>query len=468
MFGESCLHITDPLKVSGAYHDQEPNIFHIQPQNLRYPHCQEPYCGSLQVPGVIPLKVNFLTVAAHPLRSKLGALLYRRKTQKVLYDFDEFLLSHDTSGRADPDKKALVSYLVGPLQPPPDKRDVSTFSNAGIAQYIPRALNELGYSVDIVNYDNRKFVPSKKYDLFFGHGGINFEQIAKTMGPGCTKIYFSTGIYWKEWNRVEKERLAALGRRKGVVLPADRFIEQDEESANLTADGIICLGNDHARSTYDKFPLVLNVNNAVFSDPSPYPVRNFSERRNNFLFFNGPGNVHKGLDLLLEAFSGLKQHLYVRQAIEPEFFKVYEKELTGRPNIHLLPFLKKPSHEFSSLMGSCAFVISPTCAEGQPGSVIECMAHGLIPVLSREANIDTKEFGITLSENSVEEITSVVRALSDKDDPWFREKSAGVLEEVRQYYTPEHFLSAMKSAIGSGRAEPINSLTDRYPRSSSR
>lgn len=383
-----------------------------------------------------------IRVLTNPLRTIIRNL----NTQRVIYDFNEFLGQPGLTA-TEPRKRALVSYLVKPLIPPVDKRDTSTFSNPGIAQYIPRALNELGYSVDIVNYDNKQFVPTKKYDLFIGHAGINFENIESRLDQSCIKIYFSTGTYWPEWNWAEIDRLEALKKRKGALLPADRQIVYEEEYANVHSDGIICLGNQHAKSTYSKFPLVINVNNAVFPDSYSPTGKKFEKTRNNFLYFNGGGNVHKGLDLLLEAFTRLEQHLYIRQEIEPAFYSIYKKELTEYPNIHLVPFLKKPSKKFFEIMDTCTFVISPTCAEGQPGSVIECMAHGLIPIVSKEANIDTKDFGITLTKNSVEEISSTVKDVSQKPDTWFRQKSASTIKEIKDFYMPDQFLQNMKTAI---------------------
>lgn len=390
---------------------------------------------------------NSLKVPSQKIVKTLSTLRTRRTAKKVIQRYDEYLPQSGQIVKETPTKTALLSYLVEPLLPSPNNRDTSTFSNAGIAQTIPRALNELGYSVDIINYDNEAFVPGKKYDLFIGHGGVNFESISRKLDPKCIKIYFSTGTYWKEWNRTETERLAALQKRRGVFLPADRLIIHNEEYANVNADGIICLGNDHAKKTYDKFPRVINVNNAVYPDNYSRSNKNFAVARNNFLFFNGGGNVHKGLDVLLEAFTQTKQQLYVRQDIEPAFFKVYNHELTDYPNIHLVPYLKKPSKEFFSMMDTCNFVISPTCAEGQPGSIIECMAHGLIPVLSKEANIDTKDFGITLQNNSVDEILSVVTEVSQKSSEWYKNKSDLTIEEIQKHYTPEKFLETTKDAI---------------------
>ena len=380
---------------------------------------------------------------------RLYSLVQKRNDARVIPNFTEYLPNQDLNYENRPPKKALLSYLVIHLLPAPKNRDTATFSNAGIAQYIPRALNELGYSVDIINFNNQNFIPDKKYDLFIGHGGFNFETVSKNLDPSCIRIYFSTGTYWKEWNRVEKERLDAVRERRGISLPPDRIINNDEEFANVNADGIICLGNDHARLTYARFPIVINVNNAVYPDAFTPEHKDFDLCRKNFLFFNGGGNVHKGLDLVLEAFTQTEHHLYVRQKIEPALFKAYKKELTEYPNIHIVPYLKKPSKDFFSLMNTCNFVISPTCAEGQPGSIIECMAHGLIPILSKEANIDTKDFGITLQDNSVDEILSIVKEVSGKSVEWYQNKSSLTIDEVKKYYSPEQFLVNMKNAIGT-------------------
>lgn len=366
---------------------------------------------------------------------------------RIIYNYDEYLEYGADKKSQNKVRSALLSYLVGPLLPTPNKRDKVTFSNAGIAQNIPRALNELGYTVDIVNYNNVSFLPRRHYDLFIGHAGYNFERIAKKLDPKIPKIYFSTGIYWKDWNQREQERFRALFQRRGVYLPLDRFISESEEYANEHADGIICLGNDFARETYKCFPLVINLNNAVFSDEYDIKSKDYEFGKTQFLFFNGGGNVHKGLDLLLEAFSRLDQHLYVRQSMEPQFEKIYKKELNDCSNIHLVGYLKKPSKEFYALMNKCNFVISPTCAEGQPGSIIECMAHGLIPILSKEANIDVKNFGIIFKGNTIEEIINVVNEVSRKDVKWYEERSRLVLKEVAENYTEEKFLLNMKSAI---------------------
>lgn len=176
---------------------------------------------------------------------------------RFLAGFKEFCVGN-------PSHKALVSYLVDPLLPPPEQRDRTMFSNRGIAQQIPQALNELGYVVDIVQWDDLTWQPAHQYDLFVGHGGMNYERISHKLIPDTVRIYFSTGIYWKEWNIREAQRLYDLTVRRGHLLQPDRCIRHSEEYANRVADGIICLGNQEAVKTYRNFPLVIGINNGVY------------------------------------------------------------------------------------------------------------------------------------------------------------------------------------------------------------
>ena len=345
-------------------------------------------------------------------------------------------------------KRALLSYITTPFRLSPDDPHDVQFSNIGIARSIVRVLNELGYIVDVIEWTDTKFLPCKHYNLFMGHGGHNFERIARNLSPETVKIYFSTGIYWKESNQREAERFKWLEQRRSVHLPFDRWIICREEYANKSADGIICLGNQAAKNSYSKFPLVINLNNTTYHDGRyERTKKDFASARRNFLFFAGSGNVHKGLDLLLEAFVQTDAHLYICQEISPEFYKVYRHELEDYPNIHLVRSVPMRSPQFYYLVDRCAFVIYPSCAEGQPGSVVECMHQGLIPVLSREANIDTNDYGITLNTCSIEEIIKVAQNLLQQPPEWVKEMSSRTRKAAITDFSENAFLRNMKGAI---------------------
>jgi glycosyltransferase involved in cell wall biosynthesis len=372
---------------------------------------------------------------------KVSHIVFNMVKHKAIIGYDEFL----TEG---PPRRALVSYLVHPVLLPPAFRDKAQFSNRGIAQQILRALNELGYIVDVIDYQNRSWSPTRNYDLFVGHGGVNFQHLASGLSENTVRIYFSTGIYWRELNIRAARVLYDLAIRRGYLLPPERFVRDDEEYANRHADGIVCLGNTEAAKTYAQFQNVIPINNAAYPIVwNNWSSKDFDTGRQHFLFFSGRGNLHRGLDLLLEAFTGTDLQLHICQHIEPEFAEVYHYELNDCPNIHLHGFVKMRSPQFEALIERCTWVILPTCAEGQPGSVIECMAYGLIPVLTDEANIDLEDWGIRLPERNVESIRSVALQASRLEPVECEQRAAQVVKAVQDFYSVDRFRTNFKQAL---------------------
>jgi glycosyltransferase involved in cell wall biosynthesis len=347
-----------------------------------------------------------------------------------------------------PAQKALVSYLVTPLLPASKKRDQMVFSNLGIAQYIPRALNELGYEVDVVPWDDMEWLPQQHYDIYVGHGGINFEHISRSLPKETVQIYFSTGIYWREFNIREARRIYNLALRRGYLLTPDRAIKFSEEFANQTAAGIICLGNQNAIESYGQFPLVIGINNAVYNiDFTGLADKDFNCGRQHFLFFSGGGNIHKGLDLLLEAFAGTDLHLHICQTLDPAFAKIYKDELTRNTNIHIYGTIPMRSTAYEALVTQCNWVISATCAEGQPGATLECMGYGLIPVLSSSDNIDLEDFGIFLPLDNIDEIRKVILHAAKMDTDECEKRAILTAAAIREKYSPEKFNINFKNAV---------------------
>lgn len=386
-----------------------------------------------------------LIKALIPKRVKNILRLAFRNSQKrsyaKIFGYKEFCTAPTT-------RRALVSYLVSPLIPVPSKRDRITFSNIGIAQYIPRALNELGYEVDIVAWDDIEWLPQKYYDVYIGHGGINFEHISRSLPNETVQIYFSTGVYWREFNSKEAKRIYELTLRKGYLPPPDRAIRFSEEYANQTADGIICLGNQYTIQSYRQFPLVIGINNAVYPlDRQGLTDKDFEQGRQHFLFFSGGGSLHKGLDLLLDAFVGTDLHLHICQIIDPAFAEIYKDELTQHSNIHVHGHIRMRSAEFEQLASLCNWTISATACEGQPGATLECMAYGLIPILTAGANIDLENFGIFLPENSIGNIRKVILDAAKMDENECRQRAKLTAATVRKNYSPEKFNNSFKNAV---------------------
>lgn len=345
-------------------------------------------------------------------------------------------------------KLALISYVTAPFR---QGSGSALFTHAGVPKLMVSALHTLGYSLDLIEWNNDVFTPSKDYDLFIGHAGRNFERITGMLSQDCTKIYFSTGTYWKDHNDFEEQRFASLELRRGRRLAYDRWIDNSEEGANESAHGIICLGNHVAKESYHKFPLVLNLNNATYhTETNGLPERDYLAGRSNFLFLASHGNVHKGLDLLLEAFSlpelQSRVHLYVCQMIRADFFEIYRNELEKTPNIHLIGHIDLQSTRFQELAQKCSFMIHPSCAEGQPGAVLDCMRYGLIPILTRENNMDIGECGFEISA-SITDIAEKIVALSHTSVEDCQRLSENAARATYNCYSEENFFHNIKDSI---------------------
>ncbi len=343
-------------------------------------------------------------------------------------------------------KRALLAYLVDPVVADLEGRQPIHFSNQGLAIAWAKSLNQLGYALDIINWDDSAWQPEHKYDLMVAHGGKTTPALLKSRGS-ARLIYFSTGSYWQIHNRQGIERATAFLKRHGVELPADRQIADSEEQINRAADAIICLGTDAIAQTFHDFPHVTALEIAAFPDRQRLPKKDFQTAGQNFLFFAGGGNLHKGLDLLLDSFSNLeKQHLYICTSLEPAFEKFYRLALE-RPNIHFEGQLPLRGRRFYELIDKSAFVILPSCAEGSPGSVADCMLYGLIPVVTPAAGVWTGDAGFEITEPTPEGIVELVGRLAKLPPDDLKQRAQSVEEHTTTIQSPENFEHQLEEAI---------------------
>lgn len=388
---------------------------------------------------LVPTGTHIAPASGRTVLARVGRAILRHLAVSRFREFTD----GQESGRA------LVAYLVAPLLLPARLRDRVKFSNRGIAQEMARGLNELGYVVDVINFDNASWVPRERYDLFIGHAGTNFTELAAQVPRDAVRIYFATGMYWQEANKRLAARLARLRLAHGVALPPNRAASPKEETANKIADGIICLGNSAVAETYSAFARVFTLDNGVFPvQGDGWERKDFESGKKHFLFFAGGGNVLKGLDLLLEAFRGTELHLHVCQRIEAEFWERFARRFAREPNIHFYGHVRMRSRVFLKLAARCNWVIAASCTEGQPGAVLECMAHGLIPLVSDTANMDMDpKWSDAIEKCEVDGIRESAIRVTRKSVDECRRMAQEVVEVTRTRYTPQAFREGFKRAV---------------------
>jgi glycosyltransferase involved in cell wall biosynthesis len=196
--------------------------------------------------------------------------------------------------------------------------------------------------------------------------------------------------------------------------------------------------------------------NTSSRDTLAWPLgKNFAEARRRFFWFGGTGAVHKGLDLVLEVFNELPDlQLFIGGAVadEPDFVEAYRQELYNRANIRLAGWINVESTLFADITRNCGYVILPSCSEGQAGSVTVCMHRGLVPIVTREVGVETKDFGITLKDCQPRTISEAVVYAANQSAAALEQHSRMAYDEAKVRYTraafSRNFENAMRRLMG--------------------
>lgn len=178
--------------------------------------------------------------------------------------------------------------------------------------------------------------------------------------------------------------------------------------------------------------------------------KDYEACKNRFIWFGGSGMVHKGLDLVLEAFAEMPEyHLTICGPVknEKDFETAFFKELYQTPNIHTIGWIDISSPKFIEITKNCIGLIYPSCSEGQAGSVTTCLHAGLIPIVSYESGVDTHDFGILLKNCSIDEIKNSIKELSENSINNLIIRSRKEWEFAREYYTKEKFSESYKNFV---------------------
>lgn len=340
----------------------------------------------------------------------------------------------------------LLSYITLPFVISDKLLDAHT--NRWECREIARLFLEQGYAVDVIDWTNTTFVPKKKYHFAIDIHS-NLERLSPLLPKDCIKIFHATGAHWLFQNTAEYMRLLDLQKRRGVTLVPQRIMPPSRAIEH--ADVVTLLGNDFTEGTYAYAKK--NVHRIPLSTTHTYPSpsqKSFEGAKKNFVWFGGSGMVHKGLDLILEAFVAMPEYTLTicgKVSNEKDFEEAYRKELYQTKNIRVVGLIDPGSTEFQKICADSIALVYPSCSEGQSGAVITTMHAGLIPIVSYESGVDAGNFGKVLRKNSVEEIKHAVQEIASLPAETLRSMSLGAWEFVQKNHTRETFSEHYKNFI---------------------
>lgn len=345
--------------------------------------------------------------------------------------------------------RALFSYIVDPFLLPAGAELPHSHTHFWESWTMARTLCALGFEVDAIHWTNRTFVPRERYDLLVDVR-LNLERLGPALGPDCLKVMHAETAHASFYNPAQRARLAALEARRGIRLAPFKMLE--ENRAIEHADCATLVGNQRTQATYrfagkPLWPVPI-------SQPVLYPCpddKDFAAARARFLWFGSGGMVHKGLDLVLDAFAGLPDlQLTVCGPVEREraFEAAYARELYATPNIRAHGWIDVAGPEFLALARATLALVYPSCSEGQNGGTVTCLHAGLLAVVTPEVGVDVDaSFGVVLGEPTVEAIRAAAVGLSRRAPDELAALARRAWQFAREHHTRERFAAEYRRAL---------------------
>jgi glycosyltransferase involved in cell wall biosynthesis len=395
------------------------------------------------------------------LKDYLKKALERNKTYRVIRDVKRAIENNlrpnndpnaqvvTLSPAGSPCGNVLLSYILDPFLVPDGKPISNAHTHDWESLQMARTFVDLGYTVDAINYLNQGFVPEKHYAVVIDVRR-NLERWVPLLPSTCIKVFHIDAAHLLYSNAAENRRLLELQARRGVTLQPRRW-QMPNRGIEL-ADCATSLGNEFTIDTFRYagkpiYRLPISVT-TVYQWPE---AKDFDASRRNYLWFGSGGMVHKGLDLVLEAFASMPDyHLTVCGPVheEEDFVAAYHKELFETQNIHTVGWIDVESREFVEVCNRCLGLVYPSCSEGGGGSAIHCMHAGLIPIVSVETSVDIRdEYGMVLKESSVEQIRNSVEQLSSLPQREVERMARAAREFVRKNHTRERFAEQYRKFV---------------------
>lgn len=344
----------------------------------------------------------------------------------------------------------LLSYINKPFLLEPGQPIPNTHTHYWESLQMARTWLELGYCVDVISWLNAEFIPQKDYSVFVDVR-LNLERLAPLLNEDCVKIMHIDSAHWVFHGAAQYNRLLALQQRRGITLPPVKIVQPNWAIEH--ADYATILGNEFTISTYSY------ANKPIYRIPISTPVtypwpegKDFEACRKHFLWFGGSDMVHKGLDLVLDAFAEMPEyHLTICGPVKQEkhFERTFYKELYQTPNIETVGWIDISSPEFAEVTNHCIGLIYPSCSEGQSGGVVTCLHAGLIPVISYESGVNVDNFGVIMRNCSIEEIKSSVRMVSSLPTRELKLRARQAWKFARANHTREAFAEEYHRAIST-------------------
>lgn len=262
--------------------------------------------------------------------------------------------------------------------------------------YIVDVYSCLDKSVD------ESYLENLQYDMILGFGAV-YVQLCKLF-PKARKILFITeNAPWVVRKNFQERVDYYYQRHSQKITMVPRNGYYSDEMFEISDEGIAMNGTFNINSMKEKLKDIKQIfSNALPSKSNTIIQKtDFEKIRNRFVWFGSSGVVHKGLDVLIDAFSelpNLQLDVYGASFDETKNFFI-------PGNVFFHPKVDVSSTSFiNDVIATHTFVLSLSCSEGMMSGIATCMMGGLVPIVTRETGYDDCPFVITFDDWHIESV----------------------------------------------------------------
>jgi hypothetical protein len=351
------------------------------------------------------------------------------------------------------EKKVLISYLTEPFISGINQKHTNLTECLTAAE----AFHDLGYSVDVINFDDDESeIDFSKYEVVYGQW-IPFEKAFLAKGTNkIKKILYGTGTNPLYFQKVSGKCIYDFYIKTGLMLPeSGRITNIAAPLQHMCSDAVIVLGNEFCKETYTQINPLLNCYSLNLFYFDVYDIdlssKDYSKAKKHFLWFGSSGLLYNGLGLCIDIFSqrdDIVLHICGGSKNENKFWDYYQPIISDSQNIINHGFVDIESDEFKQIMNTCAFALFPSVSEGGAAALLNIMANGgLIPIATKGCSLDINELGFIIDDANQKNVELAIEDALKLTDIELMEKSKVTKTTIRSIYTLDKYKGNLKNLI---------------------
>jgi glycosyltransferase involved in cell wall biosynthesis len=347
-------------------------------------------------------------------------------------------------------KHVLISYIITPFENP----NTFTHQNYITSHIVAETFRDLGYNVDVVDYqDNESKIDYLKYDVIFGMGD-NFERSFFCQNRKIPRIHLITGAHDDFHNAMSLKSIEDFYQLSGLWLTTEANVSNScNYYALYNADLGIILAHGYVFEEYKKrfVNKLYTLNNNILGVFSGLKLKTAETRTNNFLFLSGGKQITKGFHLLMEVAKQRKDLSFyvVVPHINDLLLNYYQDLLIPESNVILFKNLRMDSKQMLDIIETCSYSIAPSYVDGLPGGTIEPMSAGLIPIVSKNCGFPDEKFIIEMQDLTSASLHQAIDRVLQLSDAEYVELSNMAKQYALEKYSAENVKIELEDILKS-------------------